>query len=69
MVGSISLIDRKQTFIRAVEEYKEQYASRFLENFIGYWSEADDMGKMRFEKEKCWELKLRLRRWKDDKQQ
>ena len=40
-----------------------QYDAAMLEQFFDYWSEPNKKGTMRFELEKTWDLKRRLKRW------
>lgn len=64
---------RKKGFGLDLREYTEgqpnpnnvvQYPRDMVSKFYEYWSELDRTGKkMRFEKEKTWELPLRLSRW------
>lgn len=64
---------RKKGFGLELREYTEgqpnpnnvtQYPRDMVSKFYEYWSELDRSGKkMRFEKEKTWELPLRLSRW------
>ena len=64
---------RKKGFGLDLREYTEgqpnpnnvvQYPRDMVSKFYEYWSELDRSGKkMRFEKEKTWELPLRLSRW------
>lgn len=64
---------RKKDFGLELREYTEgqpnpnnatQYPRDMVSKFYEYWSELDRSGKkMRFEKEKTWELPLRLSRW------
>lgn len=54
------------------EEFKnsvflfEEYDKNMLEAFFDYWSEPNKKGKMKWELEKTWELKRRLKRWFDN---
>lgn len=54
---------REQDFKREVE--KQPYSKPIREEFFEYWSEPDraQSPKMRFEKEKTWDLGRRLARW------
>lgn len=64
---------RRKSFGLELREYTEgqpnpnnvtQYPRDMVSKFYEYWSELDRSGKkMRFEKEKTWELPLRLSRW------
>jgi len=36
------------------------------EEFVDYWTELDSKGKMRFQLEKTWETRLRLKRWRSN---
>ena len=48
-------------FRKDVELYPEYGV--YFEDFISYWTEPDHKGKMRFQLEKTWETKRRLRNW------
>lgn len=53
---------RETAFKEAVFAHSE-YEAMMLDQFFDYWSEANKKGKMRFELEKTWDLKKRLKRW------
>lgn len=56
--------ERQKKFQDELREFADQYSPGMLKNFYDYWSELGAGGKrMRFELEKTWELKKRLRRW------
>ena len=56
--------NRKQKFIESLIEYKDQYPSHILTQFVNYWTEANrSKTKMRFEMEKTWETGRRLGTW------
>lgn len=60
-----NLTERVKSFRNRVNSYASEYPQRMLEDFIDYWSEVSDNGKkMKFEKQKTWNLSLRLKRWK-----
>lgn len=59
----VPLEERKQAFIDKVYSFSNVYDRRLLDNFIDYWTECGGR-KMRFEKEKTYELALRLKTWK-----
>lgn len=55
---------RKQNFYEELKSYKTIYQDKTLEAFYLYWTELNpSKTKMRFEQEKTWETKLRLKRW------
>lgn len=59
-----SLQDRMDKFRQAAYMYKGMYGNEMVDAFFDYWSETNDNGnKMRFEKEKTWNLEKRLARW------
>lgn len=59
------LKDRRQNFYDSLIPFVERYGKVMIRDFYDYWSEADRAAKpkMRFEKEKSWELERRLGRW------
>lgn len=58
-----TLIERKVEFERKVFRFDE-YSNHMLLQFADYWTEHNERGqKMRFEKQKTWNLSLRLKRW------
>lgn len=65
-----TLEDRKEQFKKDCYPYMEKYGKDLLTNFFLYWSEHSERGvKMRFEKEKVFNIKLRLQTWaKNDKE-
>jgi len=63
-------LEREKIFKASLKPFIELYTIETLKEFFDYWSEPDikSQTQMRFEKEKTWDLKRRLRRWtKDDK--
>jgi len=59
--------ERKEDFASKVYEFKEGdfIPDQELEKFFDYWTEiGDNQKKMRFEKEKVFDIKKRLERWK-----
>ena len=64
----VLLLGRKEKFKNDLKPFlNNPYSSDMLNAFYTYWSEADkSFVKMRFEKEKTWELLARLRRWYDN---
>lgn len=60
------LVTREQYFRIAVFAFPE-YEKEMLQEFFDYWSEPTKNGKkMRFELEKTWDFKRRLKRWFDN---
>lgn len=53
---------REQPFEESIKLFI-QYPPALHEAFFRYWSEKDKAGKMRWEKEKTWELSKRLATW------
>ena len=55
---------RKSKFTNQIGSHKSEYPREMLIDFLNYWSEISINGKkMRFEKEKVFDVKLRLARW------
>lgn len=62
-----SIEERKNKFQLELSKYIPQYGKPMILDFYEYWSETNSNGKkMRFEKEKTWELSKRLKRWSDN---
>ena len=59
---SLSIGERYELFAKDVYQHQNTYEVKMLDKFFAYWSESDGK-KMRFEKQKTWELKLRLKTW------
>jgi hypothetical protein len=57
--------ERRKEFIESLRPYVEQYGSSMVNNFYRYWAQ-DDGVKLRFEKQKSWNLVLRLFKWKQN---
>ena len=56
--------DRKTSFAISLEPYLELYNREMLNNFYMYWTEHGEKDKkMRYEKEKSFDIKLRLLNW------
>ena len=47
-----------------IEPFKNSYAPSLIDKFISYWDEVDQKNTPRWKKEKTWEIKKRLERWK-----
>lgn len=59
------LKDRKLAFGMQLKPFNETYPRPMLAEFYDYWTEVKEGGrKMRFEKEKAFEMAKRLARWK-----
>lgn len=55
--------DRKEIFKKAIQEFFGKYDEQMLLSFYRYWGEAHKSGKLKWELEETWELKLRLAKW------
>lgn len=59
-----ALETRKHSFGEKLIPYIEQYGKELIREFFDYWTERNENGKkMRFEKEKTFEISRRLARW------
>lgn len=55
---------RKHAFGEKLIPFIEQYGKKMIREFYDYWTEANENGrKMRFEKEKTFDISKRLARW------
>jgi len=55
---------KQKKFYDELVPYVGEYSREIVREFYDYWSESDrQMLKIRFEKEKTWELSKRLSRW------
>lgn len=59
---------RKEVFISTIRPYTDKYSSDMLNKFYRYWT-ATDGHKMKFEKQKTWEIELRLGNWKRNEEE
>lgn len=57
------LEERRLAFIEDIGRFKSEYSPDLMNSFFRYWAEADKRGKMRWEKQKTWDTKLRLVTW------
>ena len=57
--------ERRKEFIENLRPYVHGYGSTIINNFYRYWAQ-DDGTKLRFEKQKSWNLELRLIKWKQN---
>jgi hypothetical protein len=61
---------RKQEFASDLTSFVEKYGKAIIREFYDYWTEHGDKDKkMRFEKEKSFNLELRLERWNKNVQE
>jgi len=59
-----NIIKRKNKFCEHLKEHLNEFGKETLNDFYAYWSEPNKSNtKMRFELERTWNLKLRLKRW------
>lgn len=59
-----NIIERKTSFSNSLKPYLDSYGKDLLNDFYLYWTEAGPNDKkMRFEKEKAFDLSLRLKTW------
>ena len=59
--------DRAYEFEISLQKYINQYDSKLLEDFYNYWTEPNKSNtKLKFEMEKTWDTKRRLKRWADN---
>ena len=55
---------RRENFRKECLEYVDKFDNQRLADFFNYWSEEDTKtGKMRFEKQRFWNIERRLKRW------
>ena len=60
-----SIDDRKAVFKKTLHPFLAEYGKGFLNDFFSYWTEKNPRGlKMRFEKEKTFDVARRLGTWK-----
>lgn len=55
--------DAKKAFYNECLGYAKRYDNQQVADFYYYWSEEDENGKMRWQKERCWKTETRLKRW------
>ena len=55
--------DAKEVFRKECWAFTDQYDCQAVADFFYYWSEMDDSGQMRFQKEPFWTTENRLKRW------
>lgn len=61
---TVSLEERKLKFIESVRPYVEEIGKDAANDFTRYWLQITPKGrKFKFEKEKTWDIKLRLKTW------
>lgn len=62
----INLLKRKELFIADVKLNEDLFVQKVIDSFIDYWSEPNiSRSKMRWELQKTWDTKRRLRLWND----
>lgn len=63
--GKKTIQERKAEFKNSLYPHVEKYGSKMITEFFEYWSEHGEKDKkMRFEKERSYNLERRLRTWK-----
>ena len=62
--GKCNIKLRANAFGQKLIPYMEEYGKNMIRKFFDYWTEANENGKkMRFEKEKTFDIQRRLERW------
>jgi hypothetical protein len=55
---------RRESFRQECLKYVDRFDNQRLADFFNYWSEEDTKtGKMRFEKQRFWNIERRIKRW------
>ena len=55
---------RRESFRQECLKYVDRYDNQRLADFFNYWSEEDTKtGKMRYEKQRFWNIERRIKRW------
>lgn len=63
----LTVDERKKMFGEKCAIHLDEFGQVMLREFFNYWTEISEGGrKMRFEKEKTWELHKRLLKWKEN---
>jgi len=64
----VSLEERKEAFKESLKPFVAEYGRDLINNFWYFWSNVKDGSyKMAFEKEKTWNLAMRLNTWQQNK--
>lgn len=62
----VNLLKRKELFIADVKLHEDLFVQKVIDGFIDYWSEPNlARSKMKWELQKTWDTKRRLRLWND----
>lgn len=66
----LSIEERKRNFGLSLQPFANEYSREMLKDFRDYWCEHSPNGKkLRFEREKVFDVKLRLIRWSKNQKQ
>ena len=60
-------VGAKEAFYRECQARLGQYDEQQLSDFYNWWSEEDEKGQMRFQRERYWNIDNRLKRWVKNK--
>ena len=55
--------DAKEAFRKECLGFEKQFGEKHVNKFFRHWSEPDQNGRMRFQKEPFWDIETRLERW------
>lgn len=68
VTGKLASIEaRRLAFGKKLIPYVDVYGKEMVRKFFNYWSESNENGrKMRFEMQKTFNIKMRLRTWRDN---
>ena len=58
--------EKEKQFALQIGRFAEDYDLKMIDAFFNYWSEPNQKGKMKWELEKTWDTKRRLKRWFDN---
>jgi hypothetical protein len=55
--------DAREAFRKECLGFVKQFGEKQVNKFFRHWSEPDQNGRMRFQKEPFWDIETRLERW------
>lgn len=59
----LGFVERREVFRKDCMRFLTVYDHQLLANFYNYWSETDNTGRMRMERQRFWNTERRLSRW------
>jgi hypothetical protein len=62
VINTNKIYNQKESFVSKVNEFKDKLGNQY-DSFVGYWTEENEKGKMRFQDQKFFDISRRIGTW------